>query len=166
MVRTVFELASIVPLIRGVLSFCHSQLINSCLSIVLSSLDWDRICIVVWWGRHPLSWSWLLTTIGTQKGKVVFPSTVEASLACFHRCCILNNWGPLHPMIPSVWSLIAVRVRNHLALRGDKSLSSWLWHRLDILLHGTENRPSRWRINTRPGVGVVLTLMLLLALAF
>jgi hypothetical protein len=81
-------------------------------------------------------------SIRTLKGKVAFPSTVEASLACFHRYCILSSWGPLHPMIPSVWSLIAIRARNHLELRGDKSLSSWLWHQLDILLHGMKNRSS------------------------
>jgi hypothetical protein len=55
------------------------------------------------------------------EGKVAFPSTLEASLACFHQCCILSSWGPLHNMIPIVWSLIAVRARNHLALRGGKS---------------------------------------------
>jgi hypothetical protein len=53
-------------------------------------------------------------SIGTLKGKVAFPSTVEASLACFHQCCILSSWGTLHHMIPSVWSLIAVRARIHL----------------------------------------------------
>jgi hypothetical protein len=52
----------------------------------------------------------------------------------------LIGWSPLHILIPSVWSLIAVMARNNLALRGGKSLSSWLWHRLNILLHEAENR--------------------------
>jgi hypothetical protein len=74
---------------------------------------------------------------------MTFPSTFEASLAYFHWCCILSSWGPLHPMIPNDWSLIAIRVGNHLALRGDKSLSNWLCHRLNMLLHEVENRSSR-----------------------
>jgi hypothetical protein len=57
-------------------------------------------------------------SIRTLEGKVAFPSTIGASLVCFHRCCILSSWGT------SVWSLIAIRARNHLTLRGGKSLSN------------------------------------------
>jgi DNA-binding MurR/RpiR family transcriptional regulator len=51
-------------------------------------------------------------------------------------------------------------------LRGDKSLSSWLRHQLNILLHGAENRSSRRRTKVRSRVATLLTLALLLVLVF
>jgi hypothetical protein len=50
---------------------------------------------------------------------------------------------------------------------GDKSLTSMLRHRLKTLSDGMEDWSSRRRIDvdTRPRVGALLTLVLLLALA-
>jgi hypothetical protein len=81
--------------------------------------------------------------IGARNSKVALPSTVVPFLVWWGLDHTLIGWGPLHILIPSVWGLIAVRARNHLALRGAKSLSSWLWHRLDILLHGAGDRSNR-----------------------
>jgi hypothetical protein len=80
--------------------------------------------------------------IGACNSKVSLMSTVVAFLVRWGLDHTLIGWGPLHILIPSVWSSIDVRVRNNLALRGGKSLSSWLLHRFDILLHGVEDRSS------------------------
>jgi hypothetical protein len=94
-------------------------------------------------------------------------STVEASGVCFIRGCIWSGWGPLSTMIPSVWILKKIGARNHLLLRGNKSLASRSRHLLRALWNGAEDRSSRQRIDidAGPGVGVLLGLMLLLALA-
>jgi hypothetical protein len=75
--------------------------------------------------------------------------------------------GPLSTLIPSVWSLKEVGVRNHLPLWGNKSLWSRLRHRLKTLSDGAEDRASRQRIDidAGPGVGALLTLAFVLALA-
>jgi hypothetical protein len=75
--------------------------------------------------------------------------------------------GPLSTLIPSVWSLKEVGVRNHLPLWGNKSLCSRLRHRLKTLSDGANDRSSRRRIDVDVGhrVGAQLTLALLLALA-
>jgi hypothetical protein len=93
-------------------------------------------------------------------------STVEASGVCFIRCCILSGWGSLSTLIPSVWSLKKIGARNHLLLRGNKSLASQSRHRLRALGNGVGDRSSRRRtdVDTRPGVGVLLGLTLLLVL--
>jgi hypothetical protein len=94
-------------------------------------------------------------------------STVDASGVCFIWCCILSGWGSSSTLIPNVRSLKEVGVRNHLSLWGDKSLSSRLRHWLKTLSNGAEDRSGRRRIDTDagPGVGALLALMLLLALA-
>jgi hypothetical protein len=76
------------------------------------------------------------------------------------------GWGPWSTLIPSVWSLKEVRAWNHLPLWGNKSLFSRLRHWLITLSDGAEDRSSRQKIDidVRPGVGVLLNLMLLLAL--
>jgi hypothetical protein len=60
-----------------------------------------------------------------------------------------------------------IGAQNHLLLRGNKSLASRLRHRLRALGNRVEDRFSRRRtdVDARPGVGVLLGLMLLLALA-
>jgi hypothetical protein len=70
-------------------------------------------------------------------------------------------------LIPSVWSLKEVGARNHLLLRGNKPLASQSRHRLRALWNGAKDRSSMRRIDidAGPGVGVLLGLMLLLALA-
>jgi hypothetical protein len=75
--------------------------------------------------------------------------------------------GPWSTLIPSVWSLKEVEAQNHLPLWGNKSLSSRKRHRLKTLSDGAQNRSNRQRIDVDagPGVGVLLNLMLLLALA-
>jgi hypothetical protein len=75
-------------------------------------------------------------SIDTLEGKVTLLSTVETSISCFHRCCTLTSWGPLHILILSVWGLKEVGVQNHLSLWCDKFLSGWLRHPLNTLLHG------------------------------
>jgi hypothetical protein len=92
-------------------------------------------------------------------------STIETSPACFHRHCTLSRWGPLHILIPNVWSLKEVAAWYHLSLRGDKSLPNQLRHLLNTLVHGVEGRSSRRRFNTKPIVAALLTLVFLLALA-
>jgi hypothetical protein len=78
---------------------------------------------------------------------------------------IFSGWGHLSTLIHSIWSLKEVRARNYLLLQGDKSLSSWLRHRLNTLLHGVEGRSSRRRSKTRPRVATLLTMAFLLVLA-
>jgi hypothetical protein len=75
--------------------------------------------------------------------------------------------GPWSTLIPNVWSLKEVGVRNHLLLWGNKSAFSRSGHRLKTLSDGAENRSSRRRIDidAGPGVGDLLGLTLLLALA-
>jgi hypothetical protein len=74
--------------------------------------------------------------------------------------------GPWSTLIPSIWSLKEVGVRNHLPLWGNKSLCSSLRHRLKTLSDGANDRSSRQRIDVDvgPRVGALLTLALLLAL--
>jgi hypothetical protein len=75
--------------------------------------------------------------------------------------------GPLSTLIPSVWNLKEVGVRNRLLLWGNKSLFGRLRHRLKTLSDGAKDRSSR-RINdidAGPGVGALLTLAFVLALA-
>jgi hypothetical protein len=90
-------------------------------------------------------------------------STVETSLASFHRCCTLRSWGPLHSLIPSIWALKEVGAWNHLSLWGDTSLSRWLRHRLKTRWDRVEDRSSRCRTDAGHGVGALLSQMLLLA---
>jgi hypothetical protein len=81
--------------------------------------------------------------IGACSSKVTLLSTIVTFLVWWGLDHIRIGWSPLHTPIPGVWSLIAIRARNNLALSGGKSLSSWLWHQLNILLHGAENRSNR-----------------------
>jgi hypothetical protein len=94
-------------------------------------------------------------------------STIEASGVFFIRGCIWRGWGSLSTLIPSVWSLKKIGARNHLLLRGNKSLDSRSRHQLRALWNGVKDRSSRRRIDidAGPRVGVLLGLMLMLALA-
>jgi hypothetical protein len=75
--------------------------------------------------------------------------------------------GPLSTLIPSVWNLKEVGVRNHLPLWGNKFLCGRLRHRLKTLSDGANDRSSRRRIqvDAGTGVGALLTLAHLLVLA-
>jgi hypothetical protein len=75
--------------------------------------------------------------------------------------------GPLSTLIPSVWNLEEIGVRNHLSLWGNQSLCSRLRHRLKTLSDGVNDRSSRQRIDVdaRSRVGALLTLAFVLALA-
>jgi hypothetical protein len=95
-----------------------------------------RCQIWCWCQRRARTW------IGARNSKVTLLSTVVAFLVWWGVDHILIGWSPLHIPIPSVWSLIAIRVRNNLAFRGGKSLSNCLCHWLDILLHGAKDRSS------------------------
>jgi hypothetical protein len=108
-----------------------------------------------------------LTSTGVMISIMILLSTVEASGVHFIRCWIRSGWGSLSTLIPSVRSLKEVRAWNHLALWGDKSLSSRLRHRLKTLWDGVEDRSSRQRIDidAGPRVGDLLGLTLLHALA-
>jgi hypothetical protein len=64
--------------------------------------------------------------IGACNSKVTLLSTIVTFLVQWSLDHILIGWSPLHTPISGVWSLIAIRARNHLALRYDKSLSRWL----------------------------------------
>jgi hypothetical protein len=108
-----------------------------------------------------------LLSIGAVISIMTALATIEASGVRFIRCCIWSGWGSLSTLIPSVQSLKKIGVRNHLLLRGNKSLASRSRHRLRALWNGVEDRSSRRRtdVDARPGVGVLLGLTLLLALA-
>jgi hypothetical protein len=95
---------------------------------------------------------------------MTFQSTIEASGVHFIWCCILSCWGSLRTLIPSVRSLKEIGARNHLLLRGDKSLASQLRHPLRTLWDGAEDRSSRQRTDVGHGVGALFSLTLLLAL--
>jgi hypothetical protein len=60
-----------------------------------------------------------------------------------------------------------IGARNHMLLRGNKSLASRSRHLFRALWNKAEDGSSRRRIDidAKPGVGVLLGLMLLLALA-
>jgi hypothetical protein len=75
-----------------------------------------------------------------------------------------GHWSTL---IPSVRSLKEVGAWNHLLLWGNKSTFSRSGHRLKTLSDGAEDRSNRRRIDVDagPGVGALLTLAFLLALA-
>jgi hypothetical protein len=93
--------------------------------------------------------------------------TVEANGVRFIRCCIWSGWGSMSTLIPSVRSLKKIGAWNHLLLRGNKSLASRSRHRLRALSNRAEDMSS-WRrtnIDAGLGVGVLLGLTLLLALA-
>jgi hypothetical protein len=94
-------------------------------------------------------------------------STVEASGVRFIRCCIWSGWGSLSTLIPSVWSMKKIGARNHLLLRGNKYLPDRSRLHLRAMWNGAEDTSSRRRtdVDTRHGVGVLLGLTLLLALA-
>jgi hypothetical protein len=74
---------------------------------------------------------------------VTLLSTVEASGVHFIRCCIWSGWGSLSTVISNVWSLKEIGARNHLLLRGNKSLASRSRHRLRALWSGVEDGSSR-----------------------
>jgi hypothetical protein len=63
-------------------------------------------------------------------------ATVETSGVHFIRCCILSGWGSLSTLISSIRNLKEIGASNHLLLRGDKSLASWLRHLLRTLSDG------------------------------
>jgi hypothetical protein len=75
--------------------------------------------------------------------------------------------GPWSTIIPSVWSLKEVGVRNHLPLWGNKSLCTMLRHRLKTLSDKVKDRFNRQRIDVDagPGVGARLTPAFVLVLA-
>jgi hypothetical protein len=96
------------------------------------------------------------------------PSIHNCSISCvMDPGCSMVSWGPWSTLIPSIWSLKEVRARNHLPLWGNKSLFSRLRHRLKTLSNGAEDRASRRRIDVDagPGIGALLNLVFLLALA-
>jgi hypothetical protein len=72
--------------------------------------------------------------------------------------------GSLSTLISSIRSPKEIDARNHLLLRGDKSLASQVRHLLRTLWGGAKDRSSRCRTYARLGVGVLLSLTLLLAL--
>jgi hypothetical protein len=74
--------------------------------------------------------------------------------------------GPLSTLILIVWSLIEIRVWNHLLFWGNKSLFNRLRHWLKTLSDGAKDRSSRRRIDidTGPRVGALLTPAFVLAL--
>jgi hypothetical protein len=74
---------------------------------------------------------------------VPFLFTVEASLPSFHRCCILSSWGPLHTLIPTVWSGNVVGGIESSGIEGDKSLSNQSRHLLKILFLRVEGGSNR-----------------------
>jgi hypothetical protein len=93
-------------------------------------------------------------------------STIIAFLARWVLGCSMVSRGPWSTLIPSVWSLKEVGVRNHLPLWCNKSLCSRLRHWLKTLSDRAIDRSNRRRIDvdTGPRVGALLTLALLLAL--
>jgi hypothetical protein len=91
-------------------------------------------------------------------------SAVEASGVCFIRCFIWSGWGSLSTLISSIQSPKEIGARSHLLLRGDKSLASRVRQLLRTMWGGAEDRSSRRRTYAGLGVGVLLSLMFLLAL--
>jgi hypothetical protein len=130
-------------------------------------LGQGRASIAVCWCSRSWSWGGRPTSAGATISVMTLLSTIEASGVSFIRCCILSGWGPLSTLIPSIQSLKEVGTWNHLSLRGDKSLASWVRHLLRTLWDGAEDRFSwqRTNVDARPGVGALLGLTLLLALA-
>jgi hypothetical protein len=70
-------------------------------------------------------------------------STIVAFLVQWVLGCSMVNRGPWSTLIPSVWSLKEVGVRNHLSLWGNKSLCSRLRRRLKTLSDEAKDRFNR-----------------------
>jgi hypothetical protein len=94
-------------------------------------------------------------------------SAIVAFLARWVLGCSMVNRGPWSTLIPTVWSLKEVGVRNHLPLWGNKSMCTRLRHRLKTLSDGANDRCNMRRIDVDEGprVGALLSLALLLVLA-
>jgi hypothetical protein len=153
-----------------VLSFLYRHLIHPSLSVVLVGLGQGWTSIAGWWWCwssfrcQRRTWTW----VGAWFSEMALLSTIIAFLARWVLGRSMVSRGPWSTLIPSVWSLKEVGAWNHLPLWGNKSLLSRLRHRLRTLSDGAEDRSSRWRIDidAGPGVGALLTLMFVLALAW
>jgi hypothetical protein len=141
------------------MSFLHSHLIHSPLSVVLLSLGRGKVSIAAWQCRRSRSWGGCFTSAGATVSVMTLLSTVEASGVCFIRCCIWSGCCSLSTLILSVWSLKKIGARNHMLLRGNKSLASQSRHRLRALWKGAKDRSSRQRIDIDAGPGVCVRLV-------
>jgi hypothetical protein len=115
-------------------------MIDSPICIVLLGSNRNRIGSM---GRGRCSCSGLISTsalIGASVGIMSLFTTVEAPMINLRQ--VLCSLGPLNILTSSSSYLEIVGAHNHLALRGRKSLSTYLWPQLELQLSRMEHMSS------------------------
>jgi hypothetical protein len=126
--------------IQSFLGFFYNNMVNSPMSIVLLGSNRNRVGST---GRGRCSSSSLISMTAWIGASVVIMSllfTVVAPTINLQR--VLGSLGPLNTLIPNSRTLEIVGELNHLTLRGRKSLSSYLWPRLELRENRMEHRSS------------------------
>jgi hypothetical protein len=90
----------------GVLSFCHSHLVDSSSGKVLPGSHGNRVGIMVKCWNRCLCWGWLLTSVEALISIMALLSTFETSCGFLSRRWLSSGWSPLNTLTPSVWSYL------------------------------------------------------------
>jgi hypothetical protein len=126
--------------IQSFLGFFYNNMVNSPMSIVLLGSNRNRVGST---GRGRCSSSSLISMTAWIGASVVIMSLLFTVVAPpINLQWVLGSLGPLNTLIPNSRTLEIVGELNHLTLRGRKSLSSYLWPRLELRENRMEHRSS------------------------
>jgi hypothetical protein len=126
--------------IQSFLGFFYNNMVNSPMSIVLLGSNRNRVGST---GRGRCSSSSLISMTAWIGASVVIMSLLFTVVApTINLQWVLGSLGPLNTLIPNSRTLEIVGELNHLTLRGRKSLSSYLWPRLELRENRMEHRSS------------------------